>query len=182
MILKNYQLNSFEAITDEEADRYAMLIQHLLPANSLSGWEFKGLWSSPYSTYVAVKGAFRSRADGWQFQAIQAAFGLTPQQQMYCRVFDYYAALKFLEEDLLAILEKERMLPTRSDPDLKAAGIGRLDKYGDVLTIDSLARTYHTTWEEIGRWKYSKVYTILAMENEREQIMSKYYELKQPKQ
>jgi len=182
MKVKNYQLHSFGDLSEDEADLYSAIIRNLTPNNILSGWTFDGIWSSPYSTYVAIKGAFSRQQEGWQFRAIQAAFGLTADQQMHCRIFDYYAALRFLEQDLMAIIEKEKMIRTKPDPDLKAAGIDRLNKYGDVLTIDSLARTYHCSWEEIGRWKYSKIYTILAMESEREQIMAKFYELKQPRQ
>lgn len=169
MKIRNYCLHEFCDLTTDEVDTYAVMIANLLPVNKLSGREFKGLWSSEYSSYVTIKAAFTQQMEGWQLQAIQAAYGLTSSQQMFCRVFDYYAALRYVENDLIAILERERNLPSKKDPDLKAAGIDRLNKYGDVLTIDSLARTYNCSWEEVGKWKYSKIYTILAMENERDQ-------------
>lgn len=173
--MKLYQLTE---IDEDTSDKVRAIIKFLEPSDTLNGWKFPGIWSSSYRTYLLIKTAFQKGGDEWTLKIIQAAFNLTPTQQMMCDVFQYYAAVKFIEQDFQQIIEKEKFLESKKDPLLIASGIDRLNKYGDTLTVDSLARTYGVTWDEVGKWKYSKVYTILAMEKERGEIMEKYNRLK----
>lgn len=176
--MRNYRLFEIHTLPESEADELRTVIKYLEPSTKLNGWEFKGIWLSEYSVYLGIKKAFQSQSDDWSIGAIKAAFRLSANQQLLCNVFEYYAALKFIQKDFEAIMEKEKFLEAKdNDPMLIAAGIDRLNKYGDMLTVDTLARTYNTTWDEIGKWKYSKVYTILAMEKERGEIMKKYNQL-----
>jgi len=176
ILLKNYTVEQFYMSPPDE-EIYTQVFKYIEPNNQIYHVQFKGFWSSPYEKYLTVKNLITKQPKGWEFDVIDACFGFTPEQQKNISAYTFFATMDYVSKDLLAILEKEKMLVREPNFDLMEAGVDKLNKFGDILTVDSLARTYNTTWEEIGKWTYSKVFSILMLEKERAEIQEKYQKI-----
>lgn len=91
-------------------------------------------------------------------------------------VFDFFRAKLHIQNSIEKILEREQKA-FRTDVDYKMLAIKgseRLQPYNHILSKDMLAARYGKEPDEIGRWKYSKVFRILAARSEQGRVQSDY--------
>lgn len=180
MILKNYTVEEFYNNPPNE-EVYLHIIRNLEPINKIYHIEFDGFWNTSYEKYITVKKIISSQTEGWEFEAINICFNLTYPQIKNLSVYTFFSTIDYVSKNLLEILEKEKALQREPNFELLESGVEKLNKYGEVLTIDSLARSYGVSWEEIGKWKYSKIFTILMLEKERAEIQEQYMKIQERK-
>ena len=82
-------------------------------------------------------------------------------------VYQLFKAQKFIEKFITDVIEREKKA-YESDHDPKLLIINaakRLQPYSHQNTKNSLAEKFGVDPDEIGRWKYTKIFRILAAES-----------------
>lgn len=95
-------------------------------------------------------------------------------------VFALFRAKRFLQEFIKNTLERENKVLSQ-DPDPKLIAINaanRLAPFSHELVKIDLAQKFGVTPDDIGGWKYSKVFRILAATSIRDSVRKDYSELK----
>ena len=97
-------------------------------------------------------------------------------------IVSYFYALKWIKKEMRLLLEKEKkLLSAEPDPELEMAGSKRLSIFGDLSTLIELGRSYSKSPEEIEKWKYSLVFSILVYDKMTGEIRKSYRELTKKK-
>lgn len=91
-------------------------------------------------------------------------------------IFTLFKAQKFLQDYIVSIIRKEgKMLSGTPDPKMLAIKANeRLSKFGAMSTKIRLAEQFKCDPSDVGKWKYSKVFHILAFNNEFSKVRSDY--------
>lgn len=88
-----------------------------------------------------------------------------------CSIIDFFRAKKFLDDKIVEITKLEtKLIQSIPDPKVVAAGLDRLNKYGEMNTKIDLGAQFGKSPEEIGRWKYIDVLFIRARNNDINEI------------
>lgn len=178
--IKDYTLSQFvsNGIND---DIFRAVMRHIEPCNKIQGFEFVGFWNSQYKLYISI-GKLLKKENVTYSELIDAVLkGSDAEIEIdieNAKMLEVYAFYKYVIDDYLANAKKFKYMQTTKDLDLEAAGVSVLDKYGDTLTVDSLAIRYQVQWEDVIKWKFSEVFTKLAMEADRSRVREAYQKIK----
>lgn len=94
---------------------------------------------------------------------------------------DLMSFIVFMKKQHDRIFQREKFyLKTDPDPHLLAAGVHRLDEFGALATIHTLANNDITKHKEIEAMPYFKVYEVLKLEKVQKEIQKAYAELTKP--
>lgn len=117
------------------------------------------------------------------FEGLQDVFKMvfgTKQIQYYnADVVDYFYALNHITESILEIVKREqKALKGKSDSDLDAAGVDRLSKFGELSTLIEVGKKFGKSPEEIEKWKYSLVFSIIFYGKVEGEVKENYSKIK----
>lgn len=178
--IRDYTLSQFvsNGVYD---DIFRAAMRHIEPCNKIQGFEFVGFWSSQYKLYISI-GKLLKKENATYSEMINAILkGSDAEIEIdteNAKMLEIYAFFKYVVDDYFANAQKFRYMQTTKDTDLEAAGVGVLDKYGDTLTVDSLAIRYQVQWDDVIKWKFSEIFTKLAMEADRSRVREEYQKIK----
>lgn len=152
-------------------------------SNKLGKYECKNFVDLPYG--VVRKDMITLQKRDLHAEAIQLLLecqypkvnlkGITQNQ-----IFDFMVFIK-KQHDKIFNMEKF-YLKTDPDPHLMAAGVNRLDEFGALATIHTLAMNDISKHPYIENLPYYKVYEVLKLEKVQKEIQKAYAELVKPKQ
>lgn len=102
------------------------------------------------------------------------------QQLLNENVFSFFQANQYLSGYIVKIAEREKNLLTE-EPDEKLEMVNakeRLQPVAHLLTKIRLAEQFSTDTDTIGKWKYSKVFTILVANKKSREVNKDYNQIK----
>lgn len=178
--IRDYTLSQFvsNGVND---DIFRAVMRHIEPCNKIQGFEFVGFWNSQYKLYISI-GKLLKRDNATYSELIDAVLkGSDVEMEMdieNAKMLEIYAFYKYVLDDYFANAKKFKYMQAAKDADLEAAGVSVLDKYGDTLTVDSLAIRYQVQWDDVIKWKFSEIFTKLAMEADRSRVREEYQKIK----
>lgn len=106
-------------------------------------------------------------------------YGIRESEFMNANVVDYFYALKYIEDQIVKLLEKEnKVLSSDPDPEMEIAGSKKLQIFGEVGTMINLGRSFGMDPQEIENWKYGFVFMILAYDKTYSEVQKRYREIK----
>lgn len=109
-------------------------------------------------------------------------YGIKQPELLEADVVSYFIAIKWIKQEFKALIEKEKKVLTPIyDIDLDFAGVKRLSGFGEIATLINLARSFGTTPEDLEKWTYNLVFTILAYDKVKGEVQTEYSKLKQKK-
>lgn len=178
--IKDYTLSQFvsNGVND---DIFRAIMRHIEPCNKIQGFEFAGFWNSQYKLYISV-GKLLRKDNVTYSDLINSILNDSDNDTKIdidnCKMLEIYAFYKYVVDDYFANAKKFKYMQSPKDYDLEAAGVSVLDKYGDTLTVDSLAIRYQVQWDDVIKWKFSEVFTKLAIEADRSRVREEYQKIK----
>lgn len=87
----------------------------------------------------------------------------------------------FVKNGLLEIARLEKTLSRRHSAEEVKAGIERLNKYGELISIKSVMDFYNETWEQSEKRPYAQCFGVWSYNAEKSEVDKKYFEYKTPK-
>lgn len=170
----------------DNTEKYDIYIDHINPENLLCGRKCntanltfdevqvtRAILSNPngedlkdlYIMLFRIKGSMDISEDGIFFSE---------------SIFQLFRAARFIKEFIKGINKKElEWLSGKENDVLTMLDAGkRLAPFNHLLKKIDLAQMFATTPSEIGRWKYSKVFSIFTATQVRSDIQKEYNEIK----
>lgn len=112
------------------------------------------------------------------FEMFNIIYGVKRAAYNGADVVSYFYALKWIKQEITKLLEKEKKVLT-SEPnfELELAGVKRLNMFGELGTLINLGRTFGMPPQDIERWTYNLVFSIMAYDKTSDEIKKRYSEV-----
>ena len=92
------------------------------------------------------------------FKSIRLVFGnFNPRTT---KLLQFYQAYNYIVEKIKEIWEQEKALISEPSEKLKAAGIERMQIFGNLNILDDIAQRYSKSPLEIENWSYSLIFAL----------------------
>lgn len=111
---------------------------------------------------------------------IRGTFEVSQKKQyLSTSIFDLFRSQKYVQQFIKDIIKKELMWLNNNDDDkLLMINAGqRLKPFSHLLTKIRLAEMFSKTPSEIGKWKYSYIFTILCANSTLADLQKEYNEI-----
>ena len=184
MQIKNITI--YEYLNLEDSSDYDIFVSTLNPKNLFCGRKanYKGLTFDEVRVIRSILNAPNSQDIKDLFcmlYDIRGSYEMSADKEFLSQsVFDLFAAKMALDEFIIDLDNKERKY-LAGKPDVKAQMVdagSSLAPFQHQLTKMRLAKDYNTTPKEIGKWKYSDIFSILIAEKAQEDVMTDYNQIK----
>lgn len=94
------------------------------------------------------------------FYLLRTVFEVTDEQILKCRVTDFFPARNYVNEKLVSLIKREKMLYGQVDPKLMKAGIERLNILGDQNVLIDIGEQFGVRPSEVDQWPYAEIFSI----------------------
>ena len=172
---KKYTFIEFLNLDQKERERYEATGK-LLKAKSF------GVSDVMKWDYLTVKEIQAKLSNSIDYQGIidiiqeLTAWGI--EKIMQKTWIDIFQFLKFVDESIQKITEKEENLSYDPDADEENAGIENYNQFGYFATIDRLAGGDPLKYESIGKMEYSIIYAKLLLNKVDSEFIKNYHRIK----
>jgi len=174
MDLYNYNIIDFNTkILPIEYDMYTQVCKSLSPINELHGVTIDSVEELPFKTIITLENMFKNLFTNplLQIDIVSVVFNVDTEEIKKLGIFDFYPRFNFIHDGLNILLERERkVLNYDPEPDEMEAGIDRMNKFGRLSTVDSLAGGNILLHEEVTNLPYSRIFTKLYLESEKSKL------------
>lgn len=202
MKITNYKLKDFLTLeNEEEVNQHLLILESLNPlpeiTNPLYRWWKIGKWKQPNTikvknvmecTFGQVEELRQLMNDGNVDSIIEAISIVTNTEKKaiyHFTITDFYSIIKSITNDLLMMgnMEYNELHQENDDPHIELVRAGeRMEKFGTLNTINSLAGDDITKWEQVENMPYMVVFTKLRMDKEKAAIQKELNDLQKKKQ
>ena len=171
--------------TDDTAE-YDIFISSIKPSNTFAGNKFKALSFDEFEYFKKVFFNEDKTLIGF-IDLYKIGFDLkgsikqSPEDEFFnASVFELFACKKYIEDYLmLRIGRTNNVLSGAPDEKmLRVNGYERLQPFNHLLTKMQFAERFNTTPDEIGKWKYDKVFLYLAADSVQNNVQREKSQLK----
>ena len=179
-LLPNYTIEEyFKKPESVEIDIY---LEYLKPVNRFAGNVFKTseLTFNEFHTIISIfqkPNALDVKDLFIYLYRIKGSFKKSPDKIFYSQsIYDFYRAKNFVMDFVKQKLEMEKKM-LYSEPDEKMQAINayeRLAPFNVMLTKVKIGEQFGFSPEKVGKWKYTRVLNIMAVNNIRSNIKSDY--------
>lgn len=158
------------------------LLRNLREADTLSAHKAERMDMQPFSVIVKLKKSLQQHTAQTLMDAVTLVFKLAGDEQKQLKLTEYFPALNFIINGVEQIVKMEanRLSSTPKD-ELLACGIERMNAYGDLVTIDTLAGGDILKWSQVEAMPWRYIFTKLCMEKDRAEIQDNVDELMRSK-
>ena len=185
---RRYKFKRFLKLDDPEAvQRHLYILKWLKPAYTFGDKVCADIYQQPYSNIVNLKMWFQELNDPDTYvdafvSIMETMFSVEKSDVMNADIIDLFAAFNRVSFLLNELIEREdNTLPVAPDPKMVEAGLDRLEKFGELNRIDSLAGGDLTKWKDVEQMPYQEVYAKMYMDAEHARIQKAYIEITKPK-
>lgn len=176
--MKNITLKQYISLADTL--QYDSILEHLSPQNSFGGSQMD-INTMPYAN---VKYCIRllPKVNSWHGiqQLFEICYGTNEKDFKKARITDYFAAKKFLLNELERIITAENKLLHTQTTDghlWQMAGADRLKPYSDTLPLVQLGKLLGQYPFDLGRKPYSEIFSLLAQTKTQNEVENEYRKL-----
>jgi hypothetical protein len=158
--IKNIKLKELGTLSQSEIEEYTKILKLLRPKAQLGFRKAKNLFEM---TFAEVELMRRNVANpNGIHKAVALLFDCPEKLITDYRLVQFYHALNHLISQLEHLQNLEKInLRSPVKPEMKNAGVDKLDKFGALNTLDALAKEYSTNPMEVEQWKYGLIYSLM---------------------
>lgn len=161
--LKKITLREYLQLPEEEAEKYIQLQKVLNPRNQYGKKKAQPLGTYQFKQVRRIQAVLSEPTLEGIEEIFTFVFEVDKDQFLKASIIDYFYAVNFLSQEILKLLRTEaKVLTSRPDPDLEAAGVKKLAVFEDYPAILRIAKDYSVDPDVVETWTYNKVFTILA--------------------
>lgn len=178
--LKNITVKELFQTDQESFDDYMSLKKLLLMNDDIfSKHKATPLMQLTYGEVGIIKKSVKNITVESIFDIFKLIYKVKLNEFMNADVVDYFYAWKYIEDQIVFIVEKEKkVLASNPDPMMEIAGAGRLQMFGEAATLINLGRSFSLDPKIIEQWTYGFVFMILAYDKTFGEVQKSYNELK----
>lgn len=152
--IKNYRLKEFLKQPQGLIDEYTYILRYLMPVETKNP-----LMQLPLIEVDNIK----TNLEADLLKIVATVQGITEKQVLKLKILDFFAIVNSIRNQIETIIRAEQKLQSQY-PDQKWEMVGggeKMAKFGIYNTTIALAEQFNTTPQEIEKWQYSHVFTIL---------------------
>ena len=201
MKIKNYKLRDFFKQKDGVINTYLIFLESLKPlseiTNPLYKWWKIGNWK--HSKMIKVKSVMECTFGQVEelrqlmyegsidsvIEGVSIVTNTSKKMIYHFTIIDFYSIIKSITNDLITLsnMEYNELHQENDDPHIEMVRAGeRMEKFGTLNTINSLAGDDITKWEQVENMPYMVVFTKLRMDKEKAAIQKDLVDLQKKKQ
>ncbi len=112
-------------------------------------------------------------------EMFKTVFGVKKNKYENANVIDYLYALNHIKDEMAKLVEKEKkLLKTEPDRTMDMAGAERLNIFKELNTLIKLGKDFGKSPQEIERWTYATVFSLILHTKISGEVMKRYHQLK----
>jgi hypothetical protein len=160
--MKNITVKQLFESTPEEFKEYHEILKHLIPKIPPIGKQIKSLTDLSYGKVALIRSELGVNEFETILNVFKAAFKIKRDNVLNMEIVQFYQALNWLQEELKTLsMREKKFLSAEPDPVLKEAGIDRLNVFTDLNPLINLAKQYSKSPDEVSKWNYNLVFSLL---------------------
>lgn len=178
--MRNITLKKYTQLPIDKSMVYDAVLEHLQPKNSFAKKQ-ANIGSMPYAN---VKYCIRllGKIKDWQdiYRLFSICFEITEKAFWRATVTEYFAARKFIIEELKQVIETENKLLSSVSTDghlWKMAGAEKLNPYNDTLPLMQLGKLLGQYPFDLGRKPYNEIFNLLVQTKLQNEVEAEYRKL-----
>lgn len=177
--LPKIRVIEFLQLSEEAANAYIRLQKVMKPKGTFAGKTAVPVGQLSFGQVKRMQREFKQPTFEQIINAFKLVYGASKHQVLRSWITDFFYAANHLIKEISATIEKENkaFAAHNIDQKLKAAGIERLNAFGELNQLFDLAERFGKDPEEIENWKYNKVIAILLRDHMIGQISEEYQRL-----
>ena len=160
MELKNITIGKYLSLPEQLKFRYDLVYDYIKPLNSFNGKECN-LLNLTFDEVSVVKKILANPKQ----ETIKKLFEICYSEEslLKCSIFDYFQAKKYIDEEVIRMVEREKKLLKRL-PNKKGKKVNTedLNKFGSLNTKIEIGQMFGVNPYDVGNWKYNDVLHIQA--------------------
>lgn len=160
MIIINPKLKDAEKYEEE-----VFILSAVKGSPCFEGKKSKSIWDLKFFEVEKVKECFQNMTDENLIYLFELFYSKKDIKNSRC--LEFYRAFNYIKEELLDVIEKEKLLSSEPDEKLINAGIKELSIFGSLNILKEIGMQFGKSPEEVEKWNYGLVFS-LALSNKKE--------------
>lgn len=176
--IQNIQLKRLNTLETSQYDDYRKVLQYLKPKPVIKGRKAKDIMQLTFNEVELIKTALKDPQVNNLIDIFYIIFGINRKKLLNCKLVEFFHAYNYVIREINSIVEKEMIaLKFEVDPLMNQAGLERLNRFGVLNTLDSLAMRYGTHPDKVKEWQYGYCFSLLYKMNIEKRIENDYREI-----
>lgn len=206
-MIKDIRMNELDQIVDaEEASYHAFVWSHIREKQSIDievsedrfiksfirsrirkqkktkRFEAPKIMTMSFGDVIEIKKLLQDMTLKDQLEVVSKVYGIQVETLATIHVTTFFSMFNYVVKEVKQIMKNEEMyLKGDIEADMMQAGVDKLNQFGILATVDTLAGNDVLKWEEVLEQRYSRVFTKMFMNKVRNDIEKKYIEIKKRK-
>ncbi len=159
-------------------DSYNELLKNLNGKNVAAGKVAKDIYQLSFASVSYLKEFMQSPSLPGFISVFKLVFDVDEKEFLKMKTTEFYYSFNWLQNQIIELVENERnQLESKPDENWVAAGIEKLNKYGDVNVVLDLSEQFGWTTEYVEQKSYEEVIVILMRNGDKSTINKNYSEI-----
>ena len=164
--LSKTKLKDLGKIDLEKLAVHFTMVQSVKSTPYINRYKAKDLYELEYGEVVLIK-QYLTSPDTKSIEEVFKIVFECPSKLLYDHTLNqYFGAMNWVVAEIEQIQKQEVKQLSREPSDkMKIAGIHRLNIFGELNVLVSLAKEFNTTPQEVEKWTYSTVFALILRSN-----------------
>lgn len=163
MNLEKITVRKLFLLDPKSFDKYHFTLKNLLPKSEIKGIQGKGLFDISFANVSWLKQFIHNTTFENFVKAYEIVFDLDKTEFLKCDVVEFYQSFNWLQNEIIDLIESEKVLDSKPTQEQIDAGIKMFDVLGEGNTLLRIAKDFSVgSPEKVAKeWTYGEVF--LAM-------------------
>ena len=177
--LKDIRVREYLRLPIDEVARYIELQKVLKGKPEFCGNRAKELRKLSYGQVKMIGKRLANPSFDDLADIFKLVFDVSREKILRANIVEFFYAINWISKNLITLVENERkLLRTEMDPMLEAAGVERLMPFSELSVLLDLGKKFGMHPEEVEKWNYSLVLSILVHDKIFGEVKKEYDRLK----
>lgn len=188
-MIKDVTMSQLHLINEEESNYHAFVWSHIkikerVFSHSSGQWfAAKKLKEMRFSEVIDVRELLSNLTLDNQLKSVSMVYSNVPVNDLAkMKAVKFFALFNYVVKEVKLIVDGEKFLHSEPDGDMQRAGIHKLNRFGILSAVDTLAGGDVLRWEIIMKQRYSRIFAKLCLNKVRSDIENDYAEIMRKKQ
>ena len=159
--ISHINVKDFFLLDENEAIKYVELQSIMLSKDVFLNYRAKPLSELTFGQVSEIKRNFINPDYKSLLNCFKIVFKVKEDDYRRSDIIPYFYALNWIKDQIMVLIEKEKMLIPDPDPELEMAGVKKLTIFSEMSILINLAEKFSTTPMAIETWTYNLVFTII---------------------
>jgi len=175
--LKNIKVDILLQLPEDDFKRYFDILEHIRECREINGYEAKVFTELEYGQVKYVQKTIDS-PEGL-FKAFEWSYGVELKELKNWKATDFFRGVSFIKQQIkeIAAMEETAFSGGKTDQKLLDAGIEKLEIFSELNTLIAVGEQFNKSPEEIEKWQYQLVFSIMYHKRISGEINSEYQRL-----